>query len=109
MRSTFPLFIPLFVIILVVLSRRPATLLRRRGAISPDTAQPLDDLSPNDRRRLNLLISQGVVREAAPGRYYHDVEGERARMRRKLPWLLAMVVILAIIAIALGWWEAHRM
>ena len=66
MRSTFPLFIPLFVIILVVLSRRPATLLRRRGAISPDTAQPLDDLSANDRRRLNLLISQGVVREAAP-------------------------------------------
>lgn len=108
MRSFIPLYLPLFVIIIVVLSRRPANMLRRRGAISPETAQPLDDLKPSDRQRLERLIAAGVVREAAPGRYYHDLAGERARMRRKMPWLLGLVVILAIVAIALGWYDAHH-
>jgi hypothetical protein len=108
MRSIFPIFISLFVILLVVLSRRPATLLRRRGAISPDTAQPLDDLRSNDRRRLDLLVRQGVIREAGPGRYYHDLAGERARMRRKMPWMIALIIVLAIIAIAFGVWEGRR-
>jgi hypothetical protein len=108
MRSIFPMLLPVVLIIIIVLSRRPVTMLRRRGAISPETAQPLAELSANDRRRLDLLIAQGVVREAAPGRYYHDVEGERARVRRKMPWLVALIIVLAIIAVALGWYESHR-
>ena len=108
MRSLLPAYLPLFVIIVIILARRPATLLRRRGAISPDTAQSLDDLSANNRRRLDKLVAQGVVREATPGRYYHDLEGERARMRRKLPWLIALIVVLAIVAIALGWWASDH-
>lgn len=108
MRSMFPIFFSVLVLLMVVVSRRPVTFLRRRGAISPDTAQPLDDLKPSDRRRLDLLVRQGVVREAAPGRYYHDLAAERARMRRKMPLLIALVIVLAAIAIALGWWEAHR-
>lgn len=108
MRSLIPAYVPLLVIIIVVVSRRPANMLRRRGAISPDTAQSLDDLKPSDRRRLDRLIAAGVVREAAPGRYYHDCAGERQRMRRKMPWLVGLVVILAIVAIALGWYNAHH-
>ena len=108
MRSIFPAFFSLLVIFIVVLSRRPATLLRKRGAISPDTAQPLDDLNPGDRRRLDLLLRQGVVREATPGRYYHDLEGERARVRRKMPWMIALIIVLLIVAIALGWWEGQK-
>jgi len=109
MRSLLPTFLPLLAIFIIVISRRPANMLRRRGAISPETAQPLDDLKPGDRRRLDRLIATGVVREAAPGRYYHDLAGEQARMRRKMPWLLGLVVILAIVAIALGWYNAHHM
>ena len=108
MRSLFPIYLPLFVIFFIVISRRPANILRRRGAISPDTAQPLDDLKASDRQRLDRLIAAGVVREATPGRYYHDVAGERARMRRKMPWLLGLIVILGIVAIALGWYAAHH-
>lgn len=108
MRSIFPAYLPILVIIVVVMARRPATLLRRRGAISADTAQPLGDLSANDRRRLDRLIAQGVVREAGPGLYYHDLAGERARMRRRMPWMIALIVVLAIVAIALGWYESHH-
>ena len=108
MRSYFPTFLPLFVILIIIISRRPANMLRRRGAISPETAQPLDDLKAGDRARLDRLIAEGVVREAAPGRYYHDLAGERARMRTKMPWLLGLVVILLIVAVALGWYNAHH-
>lgn len=108
MRSLFPAYLPLLVIIIIVVSRRPANMLRRRGAISPETAQSLDDLNPRDRRRLERLVAAGVVREASPGRYYHDLAGERARVRRKMPWMITLIVILALIAIALGWYNAHH-
>lgn len=108
MRSFFPAYLPILVIIIIVISRRPANLLRRRGAISPETAQPLDDLSAGDRRRLDRLIASGVVREGAPGLYYHDLAGERARVRAKMPWLIGLAVILAVIALALGWYNAHH-
>ena len=107
MTSYFPTFLPLFVIIIIVITRRPANMLRRRGAISPETAQPLDDLKASDRARLDRLLAAGVVRGASPGRYYHDLAGERERVRRKMPWMLGLIVILAIIAIALGWYNAH--
>ena len=108
MRSYFPTFFPVLVIIIVVLTRRPANMLRRRGAISPETAQPLDDLKEGDRRRLDRLIASGVVREASPGLYYHDVAAEQARVRAKMPWLIGLAVLLAIIAIALGWYNADH-
>ena len=108
MVSLLPIYLSLLVIIIVAGSRRPANMLRRRGAISPETAQPLDDLKPSDRQRLQRLIARGVVGEAAPGLYYHDVAGERERMRRKTPWLVALAVILAIVAIALGWYASHH-
>ena len=108
MRSYFPTFLPVFVIIIIVIARRPANMLRRRGAITPETAQPLDDLKAGDRRRLDRLIATGVVREAAPGLYYHDVAADRARVRAKMPLMIGLVVILAIIALALGWYNAHH-
>jgi type VI protein secretion system component VasF len=48
------------------------------------------------------------VREATPGRYYHDLAGERARVRRRVPWLFALVIVLAIIAVASGWYNMHQ-
>jgi hypothetical protein len=104
----FPSYLPLFVIILIVVTRRPAHLLRRRGAITAETAQPVDDFTPRDRQRLDRLVAQGMIRESSPGRYYSDVESERARMRKKMPWLLGLAVVLILVAIALAWYNSHH-
>ena len=99
MRNLFPTFLALFVIFIVILSRRPIEMLRRRGATSPDTAQPLDDISAADRRRLDRLIAQGLIREASPGRYYFDAAEQRARTAKRIPWLIALIVVLALVAV----------
>ena len=75
MRNLFPTFLALFVIFMVIISRRPIEMLRRRGATSPDTAQPLDDISAADRRRLDRLIA------------------------KRMPWLIALIVVLALVAV----------
>lgn len=96
-----PTFLPLFVVLLIILSRRPLDILRRRGAISPGTAVPVDDMSPSDRRRLDRLVAQGLVKEATPGRFYFDREAELERMRRKRPIMITLIVVLAILAVVL--------
>ena len=101
MRSLFPAYLPLLVIIFIVVARRPADILRRRGAVSPETAQPLDDISDRDRRRLERLMAEGLVREASPGRYYFDRATERARLRQRMPWLIGAIVLLAALGIAM--------
>lgn len=110
MRSLFPSLVPLFIVLIIIIARRPATLLRRRGAVSAETAQPLTDadLRSGDRARLERLVRQGVVREAAPGAYYYDQVGERARMRRQLPILLAIIAALLLVLLALTVWGPRR-
>ena len=104
----FPSFFPLFVIIIIVLARRPVHMLRKMGATTPEKAQRLDDLNARDRRRLDSLMARGVIRERAPGEYYYDVAAERAGMRKKIPWLFALAVVLGLIAIALGYYNNHH-
>ena len=102
-----PSFFPLLLILFVVIRRRPAIKLRRRGAISAATAQPLTDASVGDRRRLARLIAQGVVREAAPGTYYYDAAGQRAHFMARLPLILAVLATMVILSIALAYWTAR--
>ena len=45
----------LFVLVIIMVARRPATLLKQRGAVSPETAQPLAELGSRDRARLREL------------------------------------------------------
>lgn len=108
MISYFPSYLPFFVFVVIILARRPAHMLRKRGAITPETAQSLDDLRPRDRARLDRLIAQGVVREAAPGQYYYDISAERARMKQRAPWLVAVAVALGVLAVALSYFANHR-
>jgi hypothetical protein len=68
----------------------------------------MDELKPRDRSRLDRLVAQGVIREASPGRYYYDIEAERARVKRKMPWMLGLIVLLAAIAIALAWYNGRH-
>lgn len=102
--SLFPSLLPLFVVVLVVAMRRPATMLRRRGAVSADTAQPLTDLRGRDEQRLRRLVDQGVVRATPDGRYYYDAEGQRALLRARLPLMIVLLVALFACAMALGLW-----
>lgn len=101
MTNYFPTFLPFFVVIMLVVMRRPINALRKRGAVSPETAQPVDDLSASDRRRFEQWKAQGIIREAAPGRFYYDAAAERARARKRMPWLLAIIVLLAVTMVVL--------
>jgi hypothetical protein len=109
--SPFPGFLPLFVIFVVIIAQRPATRLRRKGAVSPETALPRDQIGMTkaDERRFARLLRQGLIREGpTPGTYYYDAAGQRAKMRRALPTVLGLVVALAAVIFGVAWWIARR-
>jgi hypothetical protein len=109
--SPFPAFLPLFVIFIVIIAQRPATRLRRKGAVSPETALRRDEIGMTkaDERRFERLLRQGLIREGpTPGTYYYDAAGQRAKMRRTLPLLLGLVVVLGAVIVGLAWRTARR-
>ena len=108
MSNYVPSFFPLLLLLFVMIHRRPAISLRRRGAISPATALPVSDMSASDRHRLTRLVAQGVIREATPGTYYYDAAGQRALFRARLPFILALVGGALALTAALAYWGAHR-
>src|SRR3954471_1390660 len=85
-----PPFLPLFLILIIVVQRRPATRLRRRGAVSAETALPLEEMSAGDQRRFQRLMTEGVIKEGAPGRYYYDKAAVDAKVRARMPLLLGL-------------------
>ncbi len=69
------------------------------GAISPSTAQHLDDLHPGHRLGLHRLRKRAVIREAQPDRFYLDQEVWEAlsRTRRRVSLaVLALIVLLFV-------------
>ena len=109
--SPFPSFLPLFVIFVMIIAQRPATRLRRKGAVSPETALPRDQIgmTKGDERRFERLLRQGLIREGpTPGTYYYDAAGQRAKMRRALPLVLVLVLALVAVLFGVAWWSAHR-
>ena len=109
--SPFPGFLPLFVIFVVIIAQRPATRLRRKGAVSPETAIARDQIGMTtaDERRFERLLRQGLIREGpTPGTYYYDAAGQRAKMRRTLPIVLGIVVALFAVILGVAWWIAQR-
>jgi len=109
--SPVPSFLPLFVIFVVIIAQRPATHLRRKGAVSPETAIPRDQIGMTkaDERRFDRLLREGLIREGpTPGTYYYDAAGQRAKMRRTLPIAIGIVVVLSVAILGLTWWLAQR-
>ena len=104
----FPSFFPLFGVVLIVVMRRPVTMLKRRGAVSEETAQPLTDLRARDEERLQRLVRQGVVRATPDGRYYYDAAGQRALLRARLPLMIALLVTAFALAMGLGLWLSQK-
>jgi hypothetical protein len=75
-------------------------------AFSPDRAVEFDPRMPIQRRYLEQLIAEGVVREVAPGRYWFDLPVYKQMQRERFVWSMrvlaaAAVVFLVILAVRL--------
>jgi hypothetical protein len=76
-------------------------MLRERHAVHRTSAQPLPDLSPGQRRRVDRLVDRGVVRVAAKGRYYLDEDAVRELYSRQRAIGFALSVVFA--GVGAGW------
>ena len=76
-------------------------LLRERHAVKRETAQPLPNLSPWQRRRVDRLIDRGVVRLAAKDRYYIDENALRDWAARN--WAIAFAIVVVAAGVGAAW------
>ena len=78
--------------------RRVVRRLEREGAVSPETAGPLADLSRIERGRVARLIEVGAIHEAAPGSYWLDREryAVYADHHRRIAILIVIAVLVAL-------------
>ncbi len=89
------------VAVLLIKERHIVEAMERIGATSPDkalTLRELEDLGVEDGGvAWHALKNRVIVREAAPGRFYVDVEVWQAnrRRRKRVMFLLLSVVLLA--------------
>jgi len=72
--------------------------LEREGAVSPETARPLADLSRIERGRVARLIEVDAIREADPGSYWLDREryAVYADHHRRIAILVVIAVLVAL-------------
>ena len=67
------------------------------GAVSPSSARSSSDLGVHERFAWIRLVERGVIREAAPGKYYFDEPTWVAlRQRRRRVALVLMIVFGAL-------------
>ena len=77
------------------------------GAVSPSSARSSSDLGVHERFAWIRLVERGVIREAAPGKYYFDEPTWVAlRQRRRR---LAVVLMIFVVALAGALLIATRM
>ena len=77
--------------------------LRALGAVTPATARPGKDL-PLDTAAFKNLLHRGVIREGAPGTFYH-YEPQRVPglwIRRVIFWIVVVILPVAIIQFCSG-------
>jgi len=86
------------IVVLAAARRRVVRRLEAEGAVGPDTARPLPNLSRIQRGRLARLIELGAVHEAAPGSYWLDRDryAVYADHQRRIAILLALGIIVAL-------------
>ena len=90
----------------MISERRIVHRLLQSNAVSAESAQPLAGLRESESRRLSRLIADGVVRAAAPDRYFLDppaLGNYWFGPRRKRAILIVAIVaaVLAVLAIAM--------
>jgi len=77
--------------------RRVVRRLEREGALSPETARPLTDLSRIERGRVARLIELGAVHETASSRFWLD--RERYALYADHQRRIAILVLLAVLVV----------
>src|SRR3954463_9770618 len=90
----------------MIAERRIIQRLLQSNAVAASAAQPLAGLGGSEIARLAQLVNDGVVRAAAPDRYYLDPPalGEYwfgARRKRALIIVAIVVAAVAVLAIAM--------
>ena len=86
--------------VILMRERHVVEAFERAGATSPDRAISAQDVAIDETgigwRRLR---ERAIVREAAPGRFYLDVEVWQAnrRMRRRLVFVMLVVLLAALV------------
>lgn len=91
--------------VILMRERRVVEAFERAGATSPDRAIPPSDVNVDESgigwRRLR---ERAIVREAAPGRFYLDVEVWQAnrRMRHRIAFVMAVLLLAALVFGVLG-------
>ena len=72
------------------------------GAVAPESAMSLEQVGLRDSRMFQRMVRREVICQAAPGKYYLDVEAaqvfRKARRERALNALL-IVLVLAVVLI----------
>jgi hypothetical protein len=72
------------------------------GAVSPSSARSSSDLGVHERFAWIRLVERGVIREAAPRRYYLDEPTWVALRQRRRRLALAMMIFVVVLAGALS-------
>ena len=70
------------------------------GAVSPSSARSSSDLGVHERFAWMRLVERGVIREAAPGRYYFDEPTWVALGRRRRRLALVLMILFVAFAVA---------
>ncbi len=99
--------------VILIKERHMVEALERAGATSPAAARTLDDLGAvgidAEGFAWRRLRDRAVVREAAPGAYYVDIEVWEAtrRQRRRLIFVM-LVLVFVVAALGIGTTATHR-
>jgi|SRR5438105_9600338 len=91
--------------VILMKERRVVEAFTAADATSPDRARPIEALGVDPSGiAMRRLQEHAVIREGAPGRFYLDVPSWQAlrRMRRRIVFLLLIVLIVAIALGVLG-------
>ena len=70
-------------------------------AFRPDRAVGFEPRAPIQQRYLERLIAEGAVHEAAPGRYWLDLEAYKEIRRQQFVWSIRILALGALIFILL--------
>src|ERR1043165_7839021 len=95
-------------VIIAAKERRVVEAFVRAGATTPDTAQPLLAIGIADGRAVHRLQNRAVIRHAAPGTFYIDLEVWQAVRRARLRILLVLAIMALAAAILVGVFGARN-
>jgi hypothetical protein len=71
------------------------------NAFSPDRAVEFDPQGHIQQSYLKQLITEGVVHEVEPGRYWFDLPAYKEMRRERLAWTLRILAVAAVIAVVI--------